>query len=55
MGMLDDMKNKGTDMMKDPDTRAKIEQMAKDKGMSVDEAKEHFMKHGDQNSDQNQQ
>jgi hypothetical protein len=47
MGLLDDMKNKGKDMMDNPDTREKIEQMAKDKGMTVDQAKEHFMKHGD--------
>lgn len=48
MGMLDDIEDKGKDMMNDPDTRAKIEQMAKDKGMTIEEAKQHFMKHGDQ-------
>lgn len=52
MGMMDDMtndiKNKGEDLMKDPGTKAKIEQIAKDKGMSIDQAKEHFMKQGNQ-------
>jgi hypothetical protein len=48
MGLLDDMQDKGKDMMDDPDKKAKIEQLAKDKGMTIDEAKAHFMKHGDQ-------
>lgn len=48
MGLLDDMKDKGKDIMDDPDKRAKIEQMAKEKGMTLEEAKNHFMKHGDQ-------
>jgi hypothetical protein len=48
MGLLDEMKDKGKDMMDDPDKKAKIEQLAKDKGMTLDEAKAHFMKHGDQ-------
>jgi hypothetical protein len=47
MGLLDEMKDKGKDVMDDPDKKAKIEQLAKDKGMSMEEAKEHFMKHGD--------
>jgi len=49
MGILDDMKDKAQDVMDDPDKRARIEQMAKDKGISIDEAKEHFLKHHDQN------
>jgi hypothetical protein len=48
MGMLDDMKDKSKDIMDDPDKKAQIEQMAKDKGMTVEEAKKHFMKHGNQ-------
>ena len=48
MSAFDDLKHKGQDMMNNPETREKIEQMAKDKNISVDEAKERFMKHGDQ-------
>lgn len=48
MDMFDDMKDKTTDIMDDPAKRAKIEQIAKEKGMTIDEAKDHFMKHGDQ-------
>jgi hypothetical protein len=44
MGMIDDLKNKGEDMMKDPDTKAKVEKIADEKGISVEAAKEHFMK-----------
>lgn len=47
MGMLDNLKDKAGDMMNDPDKKAQIEQMAKDKGISMEEAKQHFMKHGD--------
>gem|GEM_PF-3300046 len=45
MALMDDLENKGKDLMSDPDMRAKIEQMAKDKGISLEEAKSHFMKH----------
>lgn len=48
MGMMDDMQGKKDDIMADPMTRAKIEQLAKDKGMSMEDAKAHYMKHGDQ-------
>ena len=44
MSLMDDMKSKANDMMNDPDKKAKIEQMAKDTGISIEEAKEHFMK-----------
>ena len=52
MGMLDDMENKSKDVMNDPEKRAKIEQMAKDNGMSIEEAKAHFMQHNDQPTNQ---
>lgn len=55
MGLFDfdEMKNKGEELMQNPDTRAKIEQMAKDHGISMDEAKQRFM--GQQNQQQNDQ
>ena len=48
MGMLDDMQNKAKDMMDDPDKKEQIEQMAREKGITVEEAKERFMKQNDQ-------
>jgi hypothetical protein len=48
MGMFDDLEAKGKDVMDDPAKKAQIEQMAKDKGMSMEEAKKHFMKHSNQ-------
>jgi len=48
MGIFDEVKDKAQDVLNDPDKRAKIEQMAKDKGISIDQAKDHFMKHGEQ-------
>lgn len=44
MGMMDNLKNQAGDIMDDPDTRSKIEQMARDRNISVEEAKAHFMK-----------
>jgi hypothetical protein len=41
---FDDLKNKGKDFMDDPDKKARIEQMAKEKGISIDEARKRFMK-----------
>lgn len=43
MGTFDELKKKGQDMMNDPDKKAKIEQMAKEKGITIEEAKKHFM------------
>jgi hypothetical protein len=43
MGMMDDMKNKAKDAMDDPGKKEKIEQMARDKGISKEEAKARFM------------
>ncbi len=49
MGMLDNIQDKGKDIMNDPTHRAKIEQLAKDKNMSIEDAKTHYMKHTDTN------
>jgi hypothetical protein len=45
MGMMDNLKDQAQDMMDDPETRSKIEQIAKDRNISIDEAKEHYMRH----------
>lgn len=45
MGLMDDMQDKAKDALNDPDNRDKIQQLAKDKGLSLEEAKEHFEKH----------
>jgi len=50
MGLMDNMGDKAKDMMSDPDKKKQIEQMAKDKGMSIEQAKEHFAKHGNKKS-----
>lgn len=47
MSLMDNLKNKSEDVMNNPEHRAKIEQIAKDKGISMEKAKEHFMKNGD--------
>ena len=47
MGIMDNLKDRADDMMNDPDTRSKIEQIAKEHNMSIEEAKQHFMRqHG---------
>jgi hypothetical protein len=43
MGIMDDLKDKASDLMDQPDKKDQIEQMAKEKGISIDEAKQHFM------------
>lgn len=48
MGAFDEVKKKGQDLMDDADKKAKIEQMAKEKGISIDEAKSRFMKNDKQ-------
>lgn len=43
MGMMDDLGDKAKDMMNDPATKQKVEQIAKDKAISVEQAaKEHL-------------
>lgn len=43
MALMDDIKNKGQDMMNDPDTRAEIERIARDRNITMEEAKQHYM------------
>ena len=47
MGFMNKANDMAHDAMDDPEKKAKIEQMAKDKGISVEKAKEHFMKKDD--------
>jgi hypothetical protein len=44
MGLMDDMKSKAQDVMNDPQKREEIERIAREKNISLDEAKAHFMK-----------
>ena len=44
MGILDNLKDQGRDIMDDPDKRSRIEQIAKERNISIDEAKAHFMR-----------
>lgn len=44
MGLMDDMKAKADDVMNNPTAREKIEKIAKDKNISIDAAREYFMK-----------
>ena len=47
MGLLDNLKDQSSNIMDDPDKRSKIEQIAQEHGISMDEAKEHYLKqHG---------
>lgn len=45
MGMMDNLGDKAKDIMNDPDKKQQIEQLAKDKGISIDQAKKQFAKH----------
>lgn len=44
MGAMDDMKDKAKDIVGGSDKDKEIEQYAKDKGMTIEQAKEHFAK-----------
>lgn len=44
MGLMDNMSDKAKGMMNDPDKKQQIEQMAKDKGITIEQAKAQFMK-----------
>lgn len=48
MGMFDDLQNKSQNAMNNSETWNKIQQLARDKGISMESAKKHFMKHGEQ-------
>jgi hypothetical protein len=43
MGLMDDLKGKAQDVMNDPKKREEIERIAKEKNISMDAAKAHFM------------
>ena len=47
MSLLDNLEEEAQNMMADPAKRAKIEQIAKDEGISMQAATSHFMKHDD--------
>lgn len=51
MGMFDDLRDKAQDVMNNPEQREKIEQIAREKGISIEEAKDHFLH--TQDKDQN--
>lgn len=51
MGIMDNMKDQSSNIMDDPSKKEQIEQMAKEHGISIDEAKERFTKNdGSQSS-----
>ena len=51
MGLMDNLDDKAKDMMNDPERKRQIEQLAKEKGISVEQAaKEHMAKHNDNNT-----
>lgn len=41
--LKDQVEDKAKDVMDDPDKNSKIEQLAKDKGISIDKAREQFL------------
>lgn len=46
MGLMDSFEDKAKEMMNDPEKKRRIEQLAKEKGISLEQAaKEHYMKH----------
>lgn len=47
MSVLDDMRGQGNDIMKDSDAREKIQRIAYEHGMTLSEAKIHFMRQQD--------
>lgn len=51
MSMFDNLRDKAQDVMNNPEQREKIEQIARDKGISLEEAKDHFLKTQDQDHD----
>lgn len=44
MGIIDQIKAKSQDIMNDPAKREKVEQIAREKGLSIEEAKAYFLK-----------
>lgn len=50
MGLMDDMKAKAGDVMNDPKAREEVERIAREKNISIDAAREHFMKKKEEQS-----
>lgn len=48
MGTLDNMRDQANDIMDDPDARDKIQRIADEHGMSIEDAKTHYLQHKDQ-------
>lgn len=44
MSVLNDTRNQGNDIMSNPDTKEKIKRIAYEHGMTLSEAKIHFMR-----------
>ena len=47
MGIMDNIKDQSQNIMDDPDHRSKIEKIAQDRGISIDEAKDHYIRQND--------
>ncbi len=43
MGIMDDMKAKAGDVMSNPTARKEIEKIAKEKNISIDAARDHYI------------
>jgi hypothetical protein len=43
MGLLDNLKNKAQEVIKDPETKSKIQKLAEEKGITLEAAKEKFL------------
>jgi hypothetical protein len=48
MGTLDNMRDQANDIMDDPDARDKIQRIADEHGMSIEDAKTHYLQQKDQ-------
>ena len=51
MDMFDNLRDKAQDVMNNPEQREKIEQIAREKGITLEEAKDHFLKTQDKDQD----
>lgn len=51
MSMVDDLRDKAQDIMDNPEQREKIEQIAREKKISLEEAKDHFLHNQDKGQD----
>lgn len=51
MSMFDSLRDGAQDVMNNPEQREKIEQIAREKGISLEQAKDHFLKTQDKDQD----